>query len=618
MDRVVSLFCLLCMSLMLACWGSKPSAYNPFTAGPSAKELMPARLTAGGSFSGEVRTMRVRIYADHEHRAQFRIWKTRFRTQLDLANQILIPELGVRLEVASFETWTRQSSDARIQEMLKELEARDSGADVEWVIGLVSALSSVTTRMHALGASRPLGRHIILRGYNDMAERKVLGEKFDESLAVAYREHKQATLLLHELGHTLGAMHVVGDHNDLMSPAYHKDIQGFSPQNMDVMRTVVEARLLAADQRSRAGEALALQQHLDSVPRWEGWVGTDYEEMRAWLKEMAAMQPAEQDAPQARSGIPSEAKTMFIRIQGLARSGKVDEALGELDGLIQAYPAHVELRLLACQLWLKKEGATQAAMDQCRRVGELDAGNVAGELLLAEVHVRDGRLVDANASLRSAVDRMAAAREQRQESWNTLLSMYQAMRSVTWAEEAMARAPSSVDVSAFRAWALSTRRRYGLPPSGQRHKITPEREAEYLAEVRVVLDLVYAKELDKARKLAQKGLKAFPDAPGLLGALCDLEYRARHFDAARSRCARAIHGYDEASWPRYLMGIIELRSQRNASGIAHLEKAIAMDPDLRQAYHALYQAYQRVKNKDGQQALHESYYNRFQMPIPTK
>jgi lipopolysaccharide biosynthesis regulator YciM len=90
----------------------------------------------------------------------------------------------------------------------------------------------------------------------------------------------------------------------------------------------------------------------------------------------------------------------------------------------------------------------------------------------------------------------------------------------------------------------------------------------------------------------------------------------RQFGAARARCVKALSGHDQASWPRYLLGIIELRNKRNQTGIAHLEAAIELDPDLRQAYHALYKAYERVKDAQGLDRVRQAYRERFGMAIP--
>jgi predicted Zn-dependent protease len=620
---VTSLLFLVALALLPlqpACGGTHPSSYNPFHRPDMSSRLLPAPLTATRDFKGTPRALRVRVYADHEHRAQSRRWSAHFQEQVELANEILIPEFGIQLEVVEFKQWTRQAPAQRLHEILDELEGRDSGADVEWVIGLASALSSVSTSMHELGVARPLGRHIVLRGYSDIAERKELGKDYEEELFTVRRRHKQATLLLHEWAHTMGAIHVEGDETKLMNTYYSKDITGFASQNADLIRAVLEVRLLPPEQRSEAAEAMALRRYLDSTPRWERWLASDYEMLREMLEQRALADEAQFEQGVARNDIPDEARAIYERVRGLARAGKIDAALAELGALVEAYPAHVRFRVTACELWLSKEGPGAGATTQCKRIADLDAGDPTGDLLLARAHAAGGQLLAAHEVLSATVERAAgmidAPAEIRMELWRALLSAYQAMRAVTWTEAVLARAPIAPDLQEFRAWTVATRRRYGLPAGAKRHKISPEREADYLAQVRAVLDLTYSRSHDEAKKLALKALRSYPDAPGLLGALCDLELRMRQFGAARARCVKALSGHDEASWPRYLLGILELREKRNQAGIAHLQRAIELDPDLRQAYHALYKAYQRTRNTQGQDQMHEAYRQRFGVAIP--
>jgi tetratricopeptide (TPR) repeat protein len=610
------------LSLYPACGKQPLSSYNPFVGPDRSSELMPVPLSASRSFDGTPRTVKMRVYADHEHRVQSRRWTAKFQEQVDLANEILIPEFGIQLEVVEFKEWTRQAPSDRLNEVLDELEARDSGADVHWVIGLVSALSSVTTSMHDLGVARPLGRHMVMRGYSDIAERKALGNDYSEELFMVRKRHKQATLLLHEWAHTMGAIHLAGDDTKLMNTYYSKDITGFTLQNANLIRAVLEVRLLESDQSSDMTEVVALRRYLADTPRWQGWLASDYDSLREMLDHLAAVeqQQPEKHVDVSKSGIPAEAQAIFQRVRALARGGKVDAALAELDDLLKAYPAHTEFRMAACELWLNKDGPEEAAIAQCNRVAELDPGNPAGDLLLARAHAARGRLLAAHKILSALAQRVATMTElpaeAQKELWTAVLGTYQAMRAVTWTEAALAWAPGSVDVKEFRAWAVATRRRYGLPPTARRHKITPAGEPEYLAQVRTVLDLTYAKKYNDARNLALKALRTYPNAPGLLGALCDLELRMRQFGAARARCVKAVSGHGEASWPRYLLGIIELRSKRNRAGIDHLKKAIDLDPDLRQAYHALYKAYKRTKDAQGQDQVRQAYKERFGLAIP--
>ena len=80
--------------------------------------------------------------------------------------------------------------------------------------------------------------------------------------------------------------------------------------------------------------------------------------------------------------------------------------------------------------------------------------------------------------------------------------MYQALGSMTWAEDAAAKA--GPDGAGIVAWAQGLRARYGVPRDGKKYKITPESEGELVLAVRGVLDLVYANKLAEADKAARR------------------------------------------------------------------------------------------------------------------
>ena len=599
--------------------------YNPW-AKPGTEHLLPAQLRPNHRRAGEVRTARVRVYAGHEYRAQVQNWNRRFKEQLDLANQLLVPEFGVRLEVVEFQPWTRQALNSDMRAMLTELEAKDSAADVEWVIGLVSALSSATPVMHDLGVARPLSRHILLRGHDDLALLKSWGKDLDPQIFDLRRQHKEAALLLHELAHTLGAPHVVSDgpisRQFLLFPSYNKGMKGFAPANSKLIADVLAQRLKKSKEPSQGREVAALLGYLDNEEPFAGWSTEEVAGLRKWAASQAKHQPTEGSvrttAPTDK--IPPEAGLLYKRVLGFMQQGALDQAWTELENLVSAYPAHIRFRDTACQLWLKKEGPGENARTHCTKLGQLEPTNLRGDMALFSALVQAGKLGEARSVLDTVLARTDKLenKEMRTKVWTDVLGAYRAMSAVTWTEEVLARAPADVDTAAVRAWTSTTRRRYGLPKDGTPHRITPEREGEYIAMVRQVLQLTYGKKYKEARKLARKGLRTFKNGPGFLGALCDLEYRARSYAAAHSRCSSALRYHGEASWSRYLMGILELRKKRNRSGINHLKKAIASDPDLKQAYHALFKAYARVRDELAQNELRDAYYKRFGVPIPTR
>src|SRR5690349_7700145 len=72
------------------------------------EKLVPAQLTARGKWKGEVRVAEVRVWADDDYRAQNVRWQHGFDEQLDYANQVFTPMLGVRLE-PEYRSWERHA-----------------------------------------------------------------------------------------------------------------------------------------------------------------------------------------------------------------------------------------------------------------------------------------------------------------------------------------------------------------------------------------------------------------------------------------------------------------------------------------------------------------------------
>lgn len=596
-----------------------------------------------GGGDGGIRRARVRVYASDAHRAQSRRWEQSFRIQLDTANQYLIPAFGIRLDMVEVVPWTRQGTGDDLGAMLAELEARDPGTDVDWVVGLVTALSSTSASFHELGVARALGRHMVLRGHSDLEERALVNEHLDRlneaeraDLLEARKQHRQAVVLLHEWAHTLGGIHETAS-GTIMSQGYDSQAAGFSPQTLALIRVVLEARMGAAGQDAQPAQARVLRRHLASST-WSGW----HADERAALDQLLAGYEAGAQAQQGQagsgqpagaagaeagagvSGIPDEARPLYDRARALARGGQVAQAQQELGGLLLAYPAHTELRLAACELALAGEGPgrevpaepSEQARAHCLRVAALDPGDVRGELALARHHLQAGQGARAGQVLDGALARLPAMGAAAGPAWQALVGMYQGMNAVTWTERAVAAAPPGVDTGPASRWALEVRRRYGLPPRAKRFRIAPDQEGAYLQQVRTVLNQVYAGKHAEARTAARQGLRTFPDAPGLLGALCDLAVRQGQYGAARGHCQRALAGYDEASWAHYLLGIIELRFRRTAAGIRHLQRAIELDAALRQAYHALDKALARRKDAQAQERLRQVYRERFGQAMP--
>jgi len=250
MKRVVG--CWIVVWLVAGCM----SPVMHFGAGKSPRQaqqetmsdLAPVRLETESRWSGEITTRKIRVWADDQYRAQNVRWQRSFEEPLELANLVLGAVFGLRL-VPEYHVWERHAPGSTIAAELEALEERDPGRDVLIVVGLTSSLPLVSATFDDLGYASVGGRHLILRGYADLEERKLYADAFRDLLPEerelslqARRHHKTAVVLLHEIGHNLGADHDA-DADTLMSASYSHRASSFSPQAREVILRTLDRRL---------------------------------------------------------------------------------------------------------------------------------------------------------------------------------------------------------------------------------------------------------------------------------------------------------------------------------------------------------------------------------------
>jgi tetratricopeptide (TPR) repeat protein len=588
-----------------------------------AQSLQPARIGEGRPrHTAPPRRMRVRVYADREYRAHVRHWEGRLAQRFERFNAIVGPAFGVQLEVVETRPWERGASSQSVEAMLAELEVIDPGEDVDWVIGLVSGLTYVTSSLHELGVARALGRHIVLRNTNDAAERALYDQVFDaitaeerEALYRAIMAHKDTVILLHEWGHTLGALHTE-DPASIMNPTYDPRQAEFAAANAGIVDIALRYRGPGA--LPAGGLWAELGQYLDHT-RGDGWVRQDV----AWLRQLVAgagevavragvagevVRPGDELTPDARK--------VFARVVALVGSGEHADAWRLLEPLTEQYEEDPQVVVYGCRTAAVVKGAAYPTPQLCARALELAPDDPRPRMALAAVHIAAGERDAALRRLREADERLAGpgAGGARADAttWRDLALQYQALEAVTWCEQALARAGTGGDAAAIATWATQLRRRYGLPPDGAKFGIAPDTEPAYLALVKEVLAHTYAREYDAARDKIRRGLARYPGAPGLLTAECDLLARTGKYAAAERSCARALRGYDEAVWAHYLGGALASRSAgRRAAAIEHLERTIELDPDMRAAYEQLAKQYEAARKSSELETLKGAYQAKF-------
>jgi len=247
---------LVAVSAMVMVCGCLISPVMRFGGGKSAHQVQqeeysrvtPASFARHHDWGGDVSTAKIRVWADDAYRAQNLHWQQTLQDQLDAANEVLAETFGVRL-VADYRVWQRHTPGASLADSLAALTQADAGDDVLSVVGLTSSISLVSATFEQLGFASVGGRHMVVRGYADVEERKMFEAAFTELRAEerdllyqSRRRHKTTALLLHELGHNLGAEHVP-DVDTLMHEMYSERSAAFDPHSHAVILATLDQRL---------------------------------------------------------------------------------------------------------------------------------------------------------------------------------------------------------------------------------------------------------------------------------------------------------------------------------------------------------------------------------------
>lgn len=211
-------------------------------------ELGPARLATEEHWRGEITDRKVRVWADNQYRTQNIHWQQTFEESLELTNAVITALYGVRL-VPEYMVWDRDVPGATLTDGINALQERDPGDGVFAVIGLTSSLPLVSATFDELGLAMVGGRHLMMRGYADLEERKLYANAFpdlrpeERELALDHlRHHKTAVVLLHELGHVLGVVHD-NETTSIMNAMYSNHATSFPDAARDLMLRSVDERL---------------------------------------------------------------------------------------------------------------------------------------------------------------------------------------------------------------------------------------------------------------------------------------------------------------------------------------------------------------------------------------
>jgi hypothetical protein len=286
--------------------------------------LFPAQLAATERWTGAPRVARLRVWADDEYRAQNMRWQHGFDEQLAYANAVLAPMLGIRLE-AEYHAWQRHAPGAQLAEHLEALARQDAGDDVVWVVGLTSSLTLVAEPFEQIGVAMLGAPYVVVRGHADVEERKAFERAFPDidaeqraMVLEARCRHKTAAVLIHELAHSLGALHETGA-DSVMRASYTHRATSLDAHNRALMRITLDDRFKPATARDpqATGRKLLAALEVD----WNGWSGGERDR---WIAELRAMTGAPADAPIARSAVAPRSAVIASRNAAIASRGAAD------------------------------------------------------------------------------------------------------------------------------------------------------------------------------------------------------------------------------------------------------------------------------------------------------
>lgn len=591
--------------IVLAACGPKITNERPSN---DVTKHLPATLEATRPREGEAKTIKVRIYADAGMRALPK-WREEIGDQLDYASQLLVPLAGARLSVEAIKNWDRPGDPYAALGVLSDL---DKGDEVTWVIGYITPGDSASKAMSELGSAEPLGRHVIVRGWSEKAESEALSlalpdlrEAERTEVLSAHRRHKQTVVLLHMLAVTLGAIDEA-DPTWIQHPSYAPKQHAFSDRNRELLTVGIDERQLGTKDQNLAKKLL------ETIEKSEfgGWVPTSHGEVTKRLKNVIDATKSGKTA----AAIPAAAYDQYARIKELARQGKPNDALVELDNLLLAYPGNAAMYQLKCEIMLGapgvKDPTTRAA---CKKASDLAPGDPTPHIALAEALAKTSDFKAAREELLAAEDKIGNLPSGVEDAWKKLIQMYRSIGSLTWTEVAIAKAKLENDPIAIQV--QQTRSRYGVPRGAK--FVAADEEAALVAAIRASLDLVYASKYAEAARAIAAAEKKWPGAAGLAHTRCDLGLRQGQLDVARANCARALAIDPADSWALYLSGVLALKTAAgNKQGIELLKKAIAADPELGQAWRTLAKAYQRTKDKAAYEQLGKDYQEKFGQPLP--
>jgi len=478
----------LLLATLAACWYRTPAQVQR----DYAQTLLPAAAPEGPSRpEGQIKLLRVRVYADRDYQAQTPRWESHIEDQLDRANRVLEAQLSVRLQVESIRVWDRRGALRGLDSALADLTARDGATDVDWVMGFVSSLDVFSATHEQLGIAPLFSRHLVVRGISNAAEMDEIDSALDKlprderaALARERRIHKETSVLLHEWAHTLGVFHdaVPGS---LMAPFYEPSRSMFAEGAI----RLIQAGLAYRNDRTPEGRAawgkLYRKELADESAAFDAQMRAQATSAADQFFAVATAEPRETVAPEAAQAPPpardvlSESdRAAIAKVLRADDAGTPDQAARLLAPIAAAHPGNARVQQLACYLDLRSRPRASGTARTCRDAAALPDASGEALLLAAQSALAVGDRTSAVVHLSRAEAKLLAYSAPK-ASWVRAAELYDGARTCSGAERALTHAADAPGAAQILSDCKRLRRLTALPASG----IAIEREHEYVSLV---------------------------------------------------------------------------------------------------------------------------------------
>ncbi len=583
-----------------------------------AETLRPADISPTRTSTRATRKLRVRVRAEERFQREVVGWQVRVYRQISRANELLVRDLGVELELVEIKPWAAKVDLTDLYPSFEELRTFDSAEDVDLVIGFMTPLP-VTASLDQLGIASLLGRHIVLRGMDDADEYEALERALGrisneerEKLYSARLRHKEVASLLHELGHHFGAPHE-RDSASIMNATYDNSMSSFSTYAVELMQLGIEAR-------GRGGSAAAATSRMAALLRsteWDGWIDEDRQRLLALLQGDSRERSNSTDREYSRPADDGKARPEsdpFAESREAARSGQFEFAWERLQPILDARKDDGAVQRLACEISAARGPDSDASLTQCLRAVALAKDDPLPELILGRLLLRRGRVKEATKSLESAEAKILKAPES-DWPWLTLGQIYRSASAVSLAERANSHVKDPKEANQVAAWAGQMRRSHA---SAFAAGLEQTDEIEYFGALERAGKAIREGAVDEALSANEALRKRFPKLPGAEVALCEALQAAGDLSRAKRWCQEAVKRDPRNGRGFLYLGFVLLASGAAAKSVPLLERAIELSPDEQQAWTLLDFTYRSVGRKDKASQLGLRFQERFGKSLPSR